>query len=522
MRALVGTGVGFALVLLAGHGLLRLASGRWPHRAYGGTCAVGLSWLAGVAALGALTTLVGVLGAGTRPLPVLAPALAGLAVAGMLPLPWARPDPALAPAGGGDRRGDAVAAVTGVAAAAWIALLSARIPVASNDEYALWMLRARALSQLDGLDPRVFTETGAAYQHQTYPLFLPSLFAWLDGWAGRPADAAAHLALAVTIGALLAVAGSVVARLAGPAAAAVALLLVLSVPTLLSWQSLRLMADVPVFAFAFGLVLVLLLVVTLPAGQPAGPWLAAAGVLGAGAIGIKAEGLGFAGTAFAAALLLAAGRRRAVLVAGAAAVAANLPWRIYTRQHDLRDWVANRETLSAERVREMLPWTGRVVGGLLERWPGGSGAGLVLAAAAVPAAVLAARAGWWRPVAFAATVVLLDAALLVAQYVVTAYGPPGDPVATAAMDSHLEVTVFRVALVPAALLAVAVPLFAGLALRAARAAPPGQPGLTPCQQTNMKSGRKPYRLASRESATTVQVPGSAWDSRSTSSQSSPR
>lgn len=470
VRYLAGTGAGFALVLLAGHGLLRLGTGRWPHRAYGVTGAVGLSWFAGVAALGTLTTLVGVLGGSTRPLPVLAPALVLLAAAGALPLPWARPGPPRA-APREWRLGDAVAGAAGAVTTAWIAVLGARIPVASNDEYALWMLKARVLSQLGELDPRVFTDTGAGYQHQTYPLFLPSLVGWLDGWAGRPTDAAAHLAVAVMVGALLAVAGAVLTRLAGAGAAAVSLLLVVSVPTLLSRQSLLLMADVPVFAFAFCLALVLMWVLVLPADQPAGPWLVAAAALGAGAIGTKAEGLAFAGIAFAAALLLASGRRWAVLAAGAAAAAANAPWQLYGRQHHLRNWVLNGDTLDPEHLRAVLPWTGHVLRGMAERWPGGSGSGALLVVAAVPAAVLAVRAGRWRLVVFAAAVVLLDAAVLAAQYVVTAYGPASDPRSGPLLESQLDVTVFRVALVPAALLAVAVPVFAGLALRADRIAP---------------------------------------------------
>jgi predicted MFS family arabinose efflux permease len=75
----------------------------------------------------------------------------------------------------------------------------------------------------------------------------------------------------------------VLTRLAGAAAAAVGLILIVSVPTL-AGQSLRLMADVPVFAFAFGLALVLMLVLAEP-DREAGRWLAAAAVLGAGAVG---------------------------------------------------------------------------------------------------------------------------------------------------------------------------------------------------------------------------------------------
>jgi hypothetical protein len=464
VTGVLGTGLGFALLLAAGHGLLRLVPGRWPHRAFGVAGAAGLSWFAGVAALGALTTLVGVLGGPTRPLPVLAPVLALVAVAGLLPWP-ARggPDPAPVP---GSRLGDAIAGGAALTVTAWVGLLSARIPVSSNDEYALWMLKARALSQLGDLDPRVFTDTGAGYQHQTYPLFLPSLFGWLDGWAGRPTDAAAHLAVAVTFGALLAVSGAVLTRVAGPAAAAAALLLIVSVPTLLSRQSLQLVADLTVFAFAFCLALVLLQVIALPREQGAGPWLAAAAVLGAGAIGTKAEGLAFTGTAFAVALLVATGRRRGVVVAGAAALAVNLPWFGYTRQHHLHNWVANQDTLSSAHLRDVLPWTDDIVSGMVRRWPGGGWLGLALVVAAGAAAVLAVRAGRWRLLVFVAAVVVLDTAGLVAQYVVTAYGPPSDPLAGPLLQSQLQVTVYRVALLPATLLAVAAPVLAGLALRA--------------------------------------------------------
>jgi hypothetical protein len=498
MRSVLGTGLGFALLLAAGHGLLRLVARRWPHRAYGVAGAVGLSWFAGVTALGALTTVVGVLGGPTRPLPVLAPVLLLVALAGLLPQP-ARDEPDPVP-----RLGDAIAGGAGLVVTAWVALLSARIPVSSNDEYALWVLKARALSQLGDLDPRVFTDTAAGYQHQTYPLFLPSLFGWFDGWAGRPTDAAAHLAVAVTFGALLAVGGTVLARIAGPAAAAVSLLLIVSVPTLLAQQSLQLVADLTVFAFSFCLAVVLLLVIALPRSRPAGPWLVAAAVLGAGAIGTKAEGLAFTATAFAAALVLATGRRRGVVLAGAAALAVNLPWFAYTHQHHLHNWVANQSTLSEQHLRDVLPWTDDVVTGMVRQWPGGGALGLVLVLAAVPAGVLAVRTGRWRLLAFVAAVVLLDTAGLVAQYVVTAYGPPSDPLAGSLLDSQLRVTVYRVALVPAALLAVTAPVLAGLALRTGRSGEdaPGaeEPGRTePVARPGPAADRRSGALTGPES-----------------------
>jgi hypothetical protein len=324
------------------------------------------------------------------------------------------------------------------------------------------MLRARMLSQLGRLDPAVFADTATGYQHQEYPLFLPALFAWFDGWAGRPTDAAAHVALAALIGATVAVAGAVLTRLAGPAAAVVSVLLVLSLPTVLSMQSLQLMADLPVFGYALCLALVLALWLTRP--DAGGAWLAAAAVLAAGAIGTKAEGLVFAGSALLVAFLLAAGRRRAVLAAGAAAVlVAFVPWQAYTHVHHLRSWIANGNTLSLDHLREVAPWAGTVATTMIRQWPGGSWA-LVLLVALIPAVILAIRAGHGRLVLFVLAVVALDVAVLCAQYVVTALGPPSDPVAARLHTGLLRVTVYRVALVPAALLAVSVPVFAGLAL----------------------------------------------------------
>jgi hypothetical protein len=457
--------VGYGLLLLSGHGLLRLASGRWPHRAYGPIGALALSWLGGVAALATVTTFVGVLGARTTPLPLVAPVLGLLGVAGLVPLRWPRP----ADSGTEPRASQALQLsdlACGLAAAAIgirTALLAAPLPVWRNDEYAIWMVRARALSQFGSLDPRVFLDNGAHYQQQTYPLLLPSLAAWGDRWAGRPSDAAAHLGSAMLLAALLATTGWAVGRLVGPLPAFASVALVAAVPTVLSHQSLEIMADIPVLAFGLSTALVLLLWLRDPgAGRPL---LAAGAVLAAGACATKVEGALFAGTAFLAALLLASrGRRRGLLAAGAAAVAANLPWLAYTRAHHLRSWAANDDTLTVSHLRHALPFSGQVIRGMADRWPGGDRIAVVLLLAAiVPAAVVAARRGAGRVVAYLALVVALEVAALVAQYVVTAHTPV-NPLTRLALDSHLDVTVFRVTLVPAALLMIATPLLAGFGL----------------------------------------------------------
>jgi hypothetical protein len=486
--------LGELVVLLAGHAVLRLGSGRWPVGAYGPLAAAGLCWLAGVAVLGTVTTLVGVLGGRTTPLPVVAPVLGLLAVAGLLPprrwwVARRRSRPAAAgpaaapagrlgwPAGRGWWVGELACAAFAVGIGVRTLAAAASVPVRSNDEYAMWMLRGRALSQLGHLDPRVFQGLDAGYQHLEYPLVFPSLVAWNDSWAGRPTDAAAHLGVAALLVALLAVVGGLVGRLAGPLAAVASVVLVAAVPTMLAPQALRLMADVPVFTFAVSLAIALLCWLR----SPDRVLLVAAAALGAGAVGTKVEGLVFTAVAFFAALLLARSGRRWLVVAGGAALLADLPWLAYTRVHGLRSWVANGDTLSVDHVRQVLPLTGRVVRGMADRWPGAdSTLGVLLLVAVVPAAVLAVRAGrGGRLVGYLGIVVLLDSLALLAQYVVSAYGPPSDPLSVRILDGQLAVTVFRVALVPATLLMIAVPILAGLALRAVPAVPPHSPADQP-------------------------------------------
>jgi len=117
--------VAAAVLLLAGHGVLRIATRRRPLRAYGPAAGVGLCWFAGIVAVGFVVTLVGVLGGDVTPLPVVAPVLGLLALAGLLPVPARlrpRPDP---PDPMPDRRetrpGDVLSAAVGLATAGWIA-----------------------------------------------------------------------------------------------------------------------------------------------------------------------------------------------------------------------------------------------------------------------------------------------------------------------------------------------------------------------------------------------------------------
>jgi hypothetical protein len=462
---------------------------------YGVLGALGLSWLAGVTALGAVTTLVAVLGAPTRPLPVIAPTLGAIVVAGLLPArsrlgAWwrlrrsgaGRPAPDAggagrtdraaiveAPSAGPDRPagrwlGDVVCGVVALGVGVHTTAVTAALPVASTDEYAIWMIRARTLSQTGHLDAPVFLGDGAAYQHLDYPLFFPALGAWGDGWAGHPSDSAAHVAVAALVAALLAVVGWAANRLAGPLPAVAAVLLVASAPTMLSVQSLTLMSDVPLLAFALPLALALVCWLRAPDRR----LLVAAAVLAAGACGTKVEGALFTGAAFLAALLVARGGRRGLLAAAGVAVVANLPWQVYARVHGLRSDVANSETLSAAHLRTVPRYAGQVVRGMADRWPWPHPVpGPVVLAAVALALLLAVRAGAGRIGAFLGIAAAVDIVVLAGQYVVSA-GQNGR--ARPELAGLLQVTVYRVSLVPALLIMLAVPLLAGVALAEPRSA----------------------------------------------------
>lgn len=446
--------LGGLLVLLAGHGLLRLAAGVAPLGCYGACGGVALSWLAGTAVLGLLTTVVGLLGAGTRPLPWLVPPLVLLAVGAARPAMPRPRRPAFSRRLVGDLVSGALAGGVGVVVAA----LAAPIPVLRTDEFALWMVRGRTLSLGGQLDPLVFLGAAARYQQLDYPLLLPALVAWGDSWVGHPSDAAAHVGVAVLLAAGLAATGWAVNRLAGALPAIAAVILAAATPTVLCRQATQLLADVP--AWSFTLPLVCLLALWLRDGGR--PLLAAAAVLGAGAGATKVEGLVFALSAFAMAAAVARSRRRRILLAGLAVLAAELPWLAWTRLHGVRSYVLNADTIDPGHLREALPLAGRVWRGIASGWPG---LGALLALAALPAAVLALRRGSGRLVAFLAGTVALDVLLVFAQYVVTAAQYPPGAEAARLLDGLVQVSAYRVLLLPAALTSVAVPLLAGAAIR---------------------------------------------------------
>ena len=423
MRALAGA----LLVLAGGHGLLRLVTGRrrWAFGLVGGTA---LSWLAGTATVGLLTTLLAVLG---LPLTVpVAVALAALTVAGGLRS--TRPRLTLpTPAG-------ATVAVAG----AWLLAAASRGRVVLNDEYAIWGLRGRALGLAGRLDERVFANAAAFYQHLDYPLLVPATIAWSDAMAGRVSDGAAKAYVAAFAVAPLGVVAWAAETLAGRAAATVAVLLALTVQGF-GVQAVRLLADLP--AAAFGLATVALLLVWLRDGDAA--LLRVAAVMAAGAWGTKNEGALFVvAAALPAAAAARIARRRLVAPLAVAGVAflANVPWTLWTRAHDIRNDVVSGARADAGRL-------GRVARGIAEAWPAPALVTLLL----VAGTAIAVRRGHAARAVAVGGALALTVAGLAATYVVTPYD----------LDWHLSTSANRVLLYPALLTAFAVPVLAAGTMR---------------------------------------------------------
>jgi hypothetical protein len=125
------------------------------------------------------------------------------------------------------------------------------------------------------------------------------------------------------------------------------------------------------------------------------------------------------------------------------------PWIVFTRSHGVTSDVANGSTLSPSGIADNLGQLGDVARGMRELWPGISGFALVLPAAAAIAALLSGR---WRLVVLVVGATALSIAGLALIYL-------GEP-------NHVHSSADRTLMAPAAMLAIAIPILAGAAMRA--------------------------------------------------------
>jgi hypothetical protein len=383
-----------------------------------GPGALGLSYLAGVAAFGVVAQALLVLGAaltrgeivlvcGLLALGVLAPNGRGQVLRCDTPRRRcgnARPDPE-----GPARR------FWPAPAAAFLALLALDLwyqPLWWFDAWTFWTPKAQALVALGGLDAAWFTQ--ADLPNPDYPLLLPAVEAGgfrFTGYETALLDVQSWIFLVAFVAA---VAGVAVRRAPRPAVW-VPLTMVVFAPAVAELLAAA-EADIPVATLfaAAGLCAFLWLTERRPGA------LALAAVLAAGAVATKVEGLLFALALFAAlaAVTWSRSRRDAAVAAGAGAaavVAGALPWRLWLSTHDVPSQSSlgrvTDASFLASHVSRVPPAAADVAWRALDptRW-------LLVVPLAALAVALAWRAGRRREAAFAAGVVVLSLVGLVLAY----------------------------------------------------------------------------------------------------------
>jgi hypothetical protein len=370
-----------ALWLLAGFGVTSAAGWR---------SGPGVAYLAGVAAYGVVAQFLFVLGlAMTRVEVIVVCALLALGLVRRTGIHVPRPT------------------IVAVPVAIVLAVLAVDLwfqPLWAYDSWTFWTPKAYALSTI-GLDAHWFAQP--ALFNRDYPLLLPAVEAAGFRYTGYETRLLDVQSLVFVIALLLAFTEVVGPR--GPRWRFVIPLLVVLAPSLAD-QLAAAEADIPLAAFfasAAGLAY-------LWHRERAPGSLALVGVLSAGVVATKAEGLSFV-VALAASLMIVESRRGAATIAGVAVgavVAGLVPWRLWVDAHDIPEQQAlgrvsdltgraTRATLAvrylAERLFDPRAW-------------------LLLVPLLVVVTVLAYVHGRRRDVVLAGTLVLLCLAAMVFAY----------------------------------------------------------------------------------------------------------
>jgi hypothetical protein len=202
-------------------------------------------------------------------------------------------------------------------------------PLDDYDGWAIWGMKAKALTMLGWADPALFAAAAAEPAHLDYPLLVPSLEAVAARAMGGFDPRLVHLQfLLAGVAGMAALYGLLRGR-AQPWLVWPTLVAVAAAPALTN-QLLTAYADVPLaFFVAAG---VLAAARWVEDGSPRTLALAVV-FLGAACL-TKNEGLIFAGAVFVA-LVLATRRVRPVLVAAVATEALLLPWQVWLAVHDV-------------------------------------------------------------------------------------------------------------------------------------------------------------------------------------------
>lgn len=420
-----------------------------------------LSFLAGIALLSLVTTVVGVVGGPTTAMPVIGVIIGCLAALGLvfvagsflrwLTMAGSRRD-------GWRRRGPegylewAGYAVTIVVAVPFIRT-GWLLPVTSNDEFMMWAFRGKMLAG-GHLDPRVFGGEANAYAFQSreYPLGLPAIYSWMSGWVGPDmAEYAAHTQIALIGMAGLLVAVWAFTAVAGPVAGFLIAPGFFTATQVGTYTGILYFGDLPVAAA--GLATIALLLVWLDRDGLA--WLFLAAVPAVAAVYLKVEGELFVLAAVVAAIVVAwwgrAHRRRRwyspALVAGIALVAL-APWTLWLSAHGVHSRFVGGQKWGVLPLGELARRSVKVLGNMAGFWPVHFSTWWALGAVALGFVLAALVPGGRRPVAFLGVTLSLIVAGLWAQYVLYLLRGPY-PMTT--VDSYMKFNTARVELLPAVL-----------------------------------------------------------------------
>jgi hypothetical protein len=434
--------------LAAGAGISR-ALGLWraPRELLS---ALAVAYLVGVAACGIAAEWALIAGLGLARWQVVA-GCALLAATGLRPRWDGQVLPAPPPRAAG-RAVLALQAAVGLMAVMYLADAAFR-PLAEQDAWAMWTMKARAIALLDGLDARVFAGVPYHQVHLDYPLLIPALEAIGFRFMGAVDTQVIHVQGALLVVALLLALPRLLADRVPPAAAWASVLLIAVAPSLV-YQAGAGLADAPLAVF-FALASMCAWR-WLGEGRP--QMLVLTVLFAAAVLATKREGGPFVAALFLVVLVAAGrGRRGQTIAAGVAAVATAIPWQLWLHANGVD--TSNGEIPYAKVVDPSY------LAGRLGRIPTGAGslvwhavepsAWLVIVPAAAVAVVLAVRGGDRRTPVFVSALACLVVASVVWAYWV---GRPS-------LHYYLDHSARRVVTTPVVLLGAFLPVLLAAAAR---------------------------------------------------------
>jgi hypothetical protein len=379
IRSLAGLVLANACFLAAGLGIVRLLG--WRLRTH-----LGVAYIAGVAAVGVLSTLLLLCGLALEWWQALA-LCALLAALGLVRRE--RPEDS-AP-----RPAWRIALPAGGLLGGYLAVLFVQClyqPLNTWDAWSDWTMKARAIVLLGGLKTSLFANHAYTALHLDYPVLMPALESIDFRFMGHPDGQVIHVQFWLLLAGFLAAAYELLRDRVPQTLLWPTLLVLASAPALVDNLTSG-DADVPVAVFfSLGAVAGWRYLVS---GERRDAWLF--GLLAGAALATKVEGEVFVGALFVLVVVFALVGRRPLMPLGAAlawCLVSIVPWQIWLSRHDIHSVTPLRKSLSpsflAGRTDRIGPW----VHWLVRQWGDTGWLAILPIAVAIALVVLLLRTGW--------------------------------------------------------------------------------------------------------------------------------